>query len=85
MDVTRLREQLARVTGPARIPVLLQIGQTLGMRYLSPGGAVNAVHRRSIDPGRELPPFRPGAHRRTVGTTDLTRPALSAALACYGC
>lgn len=47
--------------------------------------AVAAVQRWMLDPGRELPPLLPAAHRSTVETTDLTRPALWAALAYHGC
>jgi hypothetical protein len=50
-----------------------------------PAIAVAAVQQWMLDPDRNLPLVLPGAHRRTVETTDLTRPALWAALAYHGC
>jgi hypothetical protein len=49
-----------------------------------PAEAVGAVHRWMIDPDRIVPPYLPGAYLNTVRTTDLTRPALWAALAYSG-
>ena len=49
-----------------------------------PAAAVNAVQRWMLDPDRELPPCLTGAHLSTATTTDLTRPALWAALAYHG-
>jgi hypothetical protein len=73
-----------RVPAPFAALAIFMTHLMLADRDLPPAAAVNAVHRWMIDPDRELPPFLPGAHRRTVDTTDLTRPALWAALACYG-
>jgi CHAT domain-containing protein len=52
---------------------------------LPPARAVATAQQWMLDPGRDLPPVLPEAHRRTVETTDLTRPALWAALAYAGC
>jgi hypothetical protein len=52
---------------------------------LPPARAVAAVQRWMLDPDRNLPPVLPGTHQHTVETTDLTRPALWAALAYSGC
>lgn len=51
---------------------------------LPPAAAVNAVQRWMLDPGRVLPPLLTRGHLNTVATTDLTQPALWAALAYFG-
>ncbi|SCE68663.1 CHAT domain-containing protein [Micromonospora purpureochromogenes] len=49
-----------------------------------PAEAVGVVQRWMLDPDRIVPPYLPGAHLSTVTATDLTRPALWAALAYSG-
>ncbi|MEU9511745.1 CHAT domain-containing protein [Micromonospora sp. NPDC048169] len=49
-----------------------------------PAEAVGVVQRWMLDPDRIVPPYLPGAHLNTVTATDLTRPALWAALAYSG-
>jgi hypothetical protein len=53
-------------------------------RRLPPAAAVNAVHRWMLDPGRERPSFLTADHLHTIGTTDVSRPSLWAALAHLG-
>ncbi|XVV14274.1 hypothetical protein ACQP2X_07995 [Actinoplanes sp. CA-131856] len=51
---------------------------------MAPAAAVAAVRRWMSDADRPLSPLLTGAHLHTVGTTDLTRPDLWAALAYCG-
>jgi hypothetical protein len=72
------------VPAPVAALALCMVHLELVDHRLPPAAAVNAVQRWMLDPERVLPPILTGAHLHTATTTDLTQPALWAALAYRG-
>ncbi|MBO4141728.1 hypothetical protein J5U46_16350 [Micromonospora tulbaghiae] len=72
------------VPAPFAALALFMVHLHLVDRRLAPAAAVNATQRWMLDTDRVLPPFLTGAHLHTVTTTDLTQPALWAALVYHG-
>ncbi|MCZ7478624.1 hypothetical protein [Micromonospora sp. WMMC273] len=72
------------VPAPIAALALFMVHLYLVDRRLRPAAAVNATQRWMLDTDRVPPPFLTGAHMYTVMTTDLTQPALWAALMYHG-